>query len=610
MISITTMFPSKILARSSVTLRKLICDDYPDDLCVLFADLDLNTNIDINDFMCIAVLINIDRSANTPLSCYKQWAIDRVLNDDRCTNMSLIAHRDELLPDQYKDHITNIGIANFISTCDKLNLLAITSNPPLQLPTITTVINHSFRPRFIFECERIIDAYRNNYNIIYNNHIHLDKNSFSHITNRYRATNGITSENKNNMLITALEIYDDDAADMGAILYENLPNLKKLKYTNRLTNHGHDPFAFNQCSSLTFLDISYDTVQWFNDYPTMCITDAHINELYNLRVLICDNNRGITTCNRFAKSLRELSIGNSGLTDEGLSECTLIEKLIYDISCGVTTCDPFANSLRTLSISFDYYRDGHSPLDDISIKKCKNLEALLCDGNRNITTCKPFASLRILSAYSTEITEDELLECINIEEFNCTYNRHITSCEPFAQTLRILHAYNTNITNHGLSECTNIEYLDCRNNNDITTCEPFAQTLRTLHASNTRITDYGLSKCINIEKLTCCNTTRITTCKPFCRTLRELRAVNSNITDHGLLQCTRITLLVCDGTLITNCEPFIHSLKTLNVGATSVIDTDAIRKHRNIIITITVSKGNGDIGFDFSAINEFFSIHM
>jgi len=143
------------------------------------------------------------------------------------------------------------------------------------------------------------------------------------------------------------------------------------------------------------------------DHHKLIIGDAALTLCNKICVLIADDNRFITTCVPFARTLVVLhACGHCGITNKGLSLCMNLRELYADSNQYITTCAPFAKSLVVLSTRWYYYWDTPSFLDDNGIKMCTNLRELYIDDNHDITKCALFAdTLEILSIKSSNICQ-------------------------------------------------------------------------------------------------------------------------------------------------------------------------------------------------------------
>jgi len=199
----------------------------------------------------------------------------------------------------------------------------------------------------------------------------------------------------------------------------------------------------------------------------------------SLTELDATENKQITTCVPFAKSLKYLTVGyHSKITDDGLHGCTSLSTLNIHNNNTITTCEPFAKSLRTL-----YARD-QCHINNDGLSGCTSLTALYIDSNSRINILTPFAStLRILSACERlcKISDASLSICTSIGELHANNNSLITTCAPFAKTLTILSANNQcGISDYGLRLCQSITDISIVRNEKVTTCKPFARSLQKL----------------------------------------------------------------------------------------------------------------------------------
>ena len=207
-------------------------------------------------------------------------------------------------------------------------------------------------------------------------------------------------------------------------------------------------------------------------------------------------------------------------------------------------------------------------------------------------------SLYTLYGSCRYIKQKCLKKCTHIKKLVCDGNPRITTCDPFAKTLQILSARKEcGITDDGLKKCVNIVRLDCSENSEITTCEPFAKSLLTLvarYGSRCGMSDDGIAKCMHIEELDCYMNDKITTCKPFAKSLRILVANNNKtMTDDGLVECKHIKELQCNyNDKITTCAPFCNSLRKLSIKRCSGMTDNSIEMCKNINTLICYNTKN------------------
>jgi len=180
------------------------------------------------------------------------------------------------------------------------------------------------------------------------------------------------------------------------------------------------------------------------------ITDNNLRACTNLQKLDVTNNHNITTCNRFANTLKILIARNTMIDDDGLNMCKNIKILHASYGNKITTCDPFAHNLIVL------YAEGENcKISDRGIACCARLKKLYADDNKKITTCKPFArTLRVVSACNTYsicgITDAGLIGCARLKELFVGHNPNIRSVRGFTLLKKFSCANINTITNDEL----------------------------------------------------------------------------------------------------------------------------------------------------------------
>jgi len=414
--------------------------------------------------------------------------------------------------DVVRNYILHIGIENFLSACDKLKLnqqiynVIIGLNMKLQTPMQQSVINHEFCMR-----DNIVTIFDNGYRLIYNNTV-----TMLDVDDKFcRAI-------KNGLSITKLT--KCDSCEIGKILDKSLcNNLHTLQLVDKI-QYNYGDYYTNKIQSQLQLDkfpplTSFDISKYKKDTINICIKNMH-----SLRELNCCG-CNINDINFFPASLHTLCINYTRLPQRCITKCTSIVKLICNNNKCITSCESFAKSLRILSI------ENICSIECKGLIGCVNIEKLNCMGNSKITTCAPFASsLRVLiCSFSNAITDKGIEGCAYIEELDCSKNKNITTCKPFAASLRILICNYCNIRDNGLAKCTNIETLECSHTELITTCVPFCKSLCILAACNSNITDNGIAKCSNIHSIEFNRNSKITSCMPFIRSLRNLYCDDKSI---------------------------------------------------------------------------------
>ena len=427
---------------------------------------------------------------------------------DNKTEISTILRDVDIDNDIHSDGVPNLpkNLSKYIMLHDKMQHSNTLKYIIEQLKTDVCdimIINHK-----ITDESMIMEAYANNYNVLYNNKI------------RNILYPPFVKALLNGMNVRKIEYYDTDELIKYMKKYPKimLPLLQNLRglYTDKYR---------------------YEYENTVDEILSLCESIIELS-------IYCN----IPSCDPFAKSLKVLHAYNksgyrSNITDEKISKCVNIEVLYASGNKRITKCDPFSESLRELHASCD--ESGWCGITDDGMRLCRKIEKLHADDNGDITTCEPFAkTLRILSAIGLcGITNDGLRKCIGIECLNISENDKITTCEPFARTLcHLIAESRCGITDAGLRMCTCIEILIVDKNDKITTCKPFAKSLRVISAmDNSGITDVGLRLCKNIKYLIADENERITSCEPFATSLRMISIGGScGICDKELVLCPNI----------------------------------------------------------------------
>jgi len=198
---------------------------------------------------------------------------------------------------------------------------------------------------------------------------------------------------------------------------------------------------------------------------TMCdIDDATFDMCKKLQSLTITNTRCVNLT-RIPSTITNLYISDSSITDSMLLQCKKVRMLNIYQNDKITTCNPFAKSLREVVLS------SFTGITDVGLALCKNIKILFVSGNSNISTCEPFAkSLRKLDAeYASAINDDGIKLCTNLRELYASHNKNITTCKPFAKSLKILAAHGScGICDAGLRSCVNLKFVTSTNNMKIT----------------------------------------------------------------------------------------------------------------------------------------------
>jgi len=361
----------------------------------------------------------------------------------------------------------------------------------------------------------------------------------------------------------------------------------RINYGHAIVNH-----ALPNDDIITAYSQSYRVIYNNTISPTTCLNMSVCNAIALDHVY---NRKPQLSTKSVATSLLIPAISNGmhvtkiygPLANDNIMQfCTSLTELDATENKQITTCVPFAKSLKYLTVGY------HSKITDDGLHGCTSLSTLNIHNNNTITTCEPFArSIRKLSAtgYYSSINDDKLKICTLLEELNASDNVNITTCKPFAKSLRTLYARDQcHINNDGLSGCTSLTALYIDSNSRINILTPFASTLRILSACERlcKISDASLSICTSIGELHANNNSLITTCAPFAKTLTILSANNQcGISDYGLRLCQSITdISIVRNEKVTTCKPFARSLQKLSIGCNQMLNNKfASYKH---IITI------------------------
>ncbi len=99
------------------------------------------------------------------------------------------------------------------------------------------------------------------------------------------------------------------------------------------------------------------------------------------------------------------------ITDKGLEGCIYLKELNANDNKKITTCKPFCKTLIKLSACCD------CGIDDEGLEGCIKLQMLDSRYNNKITTCKPVCNtlINIVSLRECEINDEGIKECINLQ---------------------------------------------------------------------------------------------------------------------------------------------------------------------------------------------------
>jgi len=120
----------------------------------------------------------------------------------------------------------------------------------------------------------------------------------------------------------------------------------------------------------------------------------------------------------------------------------------------ITTCEPFAKTLREL------YIDGEMcGVDNDGMMLCDKLRVLSINYNRRISDCNSSGKTLVeLYAHNSDLRDWGLSSCTRLKYLDPTYSRNITECAPFAKTIKYVATYEKiYISNAKLLLCKKLE---------------------------------------------------------------------------------------------------------------------------------------------------------
>ena len=127
------------------------------------------------------------------------------------------------------------------------------------------------------------------------------------------------------------------------------------------------------------------------------IGDRGLESCTLIEILSADDNLKITSCDPFAKTLRILSAckpnlyslpPSNGISDKGLTLCANLQALYAINNRGITTCAPFAKSIIAVSVA------GYSGITSDELRRCTSLRHVYAANNKKI----PEATIQLIFA--------------------------------------------------------------------------------------------------------------------------------------------------------------------------------------------------------------------
>ena len=228
-----------------------------------------------------------------------------------------------------------------------------------------------------------------------------------------------------------MDLYDVDYDVLVNLTDKTLkkyPKLKKLDITNKYFISNIDHLKFLKCLSINNLknfDIGFLNLRELHikSVPLIngCITDKHIKQLTNLKILDISNNHDITNESIKYLDLVKLNITNCDkITDEGIKH--MINLKILNISgCKNLITDKGIKHL---------YLDELVFLSNIYITDygIKHMDLLCLQVNDNITNngIKHMTNLKKLSVFYNNLIGDEGIKNMNLKILSISHNNKIT----------------------------------------------------------------------------------------------------------------------------------------------------------------------------------------